>query len=240
MEEAISLVKDNGELMTKEEFVKNLESIYDELAEAYEEECTPDSYLDEILENPISIEEVSETNSFHTRTVYLCEEITPELADAIFQMIAFWNQLDDMDDIPVEEREVIKLIINTPGGDLNGSLTIIDAIELSKTPVHTITIGTGYSGGFFIGICGHKRYGYPHSSYCFHEGSAADGGDAHKFLQKVEFYKKQLGVLKNITINHTLINEEDYNEKYKDDWFMLADEALNYGVIDEILTDRLI
>jgi ATP-dependent Clp protease protease subunit len=106
---------------------------------------------------------------------------------------------------------------------------------MSKTPVWTITIGRGYSGAFIIGSAGHKRYGYPHSSYLLHEGCAQNDGDAHKFLQGVKFYEKQLSMLRKITLKQTGFTEDDYNKHRKDDLWMTAEEALKYGVIDEII-----
>lgn len=226
----IELIDEKGNLISKDSFIKKMENVYDEIALENQNEC---SFLDDLIENPINTEELVETNNFINRTIYI-GDVTQEIANCVQEMIYLWNELDEIEDVPIDERIVIKVIINSPGGDLNASFTIIDAIELSKTPVHTYTIGMGYSGGFFIGICGHKRFGYPHSSYCFHEGAAQDGGDAHKFIQRVDFYKKQLKILKKITIEHTLISEEEYEKRYKDDWFMTAEEALEMGVIDEI------
>lgn len=241
MEEKTMELRDaSGNIISKEEFLEQAAAIYDE-ATAAQCECSKENadYITILQEEPVNPEEVNASSDFYQRMIYLAEEIEHDTGTAICSAINLWNAADDFDNIPVEEREPIKLIINTPGGDLAASLAIIDAIELSKTPVYTYTIGTGYSGGFFIGICGHKRFGYPHSSYCFHEGGASDGGDAHKLLQRIEFYKKQLGILKDITINHTYIDDEIYKERQKDDWFMTAQEALEYGVIDEISTELI-
>ena len=179
----IELIDEKGNLISKDSFIKKMENVYDEIALENQNEC---SFLDDLIENPINTEELVETNNFINRTIYI-GDVTQEIANCVQEMIHLWNELDEIEDVPIDERIVIKVIINSPGGDLNASFTIIDAIELSKTPVHTYTIGMGYSGGFFIGICGHKRFGYPHSSYCFHEGAAQDGGDAHKFIQRVDF-----------------------------------------------------
>ena len=143
------------------------------------------------------------------------------------------------DNIPIEEREPIKIYIDSPGGDLDATFSIIDAIALSKTPVWTVTIGRGCSGAFFIGIAGHKRFGFPHSTYLFHEGCAENGGDAHKFIQGVKFYETRLEMLKEHTLKHTKITEEKYKKHKKDDLWMTAEDAIKYGVIDEILTEIL-
>ena len=111
---------------------------------------------------------------------------------------------------------------------------MIDAIKLSKTPVWTICTGAAYSGGFFTFIAGHRRFAYDHASFLYHEGSTATGADAGKFRNYAEFYQKELEQLKEVTLKYTKITPEEYKEHIKDDWWMTADEALKYGVCDEI------
>lgn len=239
-ENRIELLNKDGSIKSKEEFLKGVESIYEEMVEAYEEEELRNRSAFDLISDPellVDVESVLQNFDFRDRSIFLTEEITQDHANSIFEMIKFWNDIDTMDEIPVEEREPIKIYINTPGGDLDATFSIISSIKISKTPVHTITIGTGYSGGFFIGICGHKRFGYPYSSYLFHEGSSIDGGDAHKFIQRADFYKKQLGRLKNIVMNNTKITPQEYEKYRKDDWFMEPTDALKYGVIDEIVNE---
>lgn len=240
MENQIALLKDDGTVKTKEEFLKDIESVYEEMVDAYEEEELQNRSSLDLISDPdtlIDVEATLQSYDFRERSIFLTEEITQEHANSVFEIIRFWNGIDAMDEIPQEEREPIKIYINTPGGDLDATFSIISSIKTSKTPVHTITIGTGYSGGFFIGICGHKRFAYPYSSFLFHEGSSMDGGDAHKFIQRTDFYKKQLGRLKNLVVNSTKITPKEYDEYRKDDWFMEPDDALKYGVIDEIVKE---
>lgn len=239
-ENRIELLNKDGSIKSKEEFLKGVESIYEEMVEAYEEEELKNKTAFDLISDPellIDVEGTLQSFDFRERSIFLTEEITQDHANSVFEMIKFWNTVDEMDEVPAEEREPIKVYINTPGGDLDATFSIISSIKISKTPVHTITIGTGYSGGFFIGICGHKRFGYPYSSYLFHEGSSMDGGDAHKFIQRADFYKKQLCRLKNIVMNNTKITPQEYEKYRKDDWFMEPTDALKYGVIDEILNE---
>ena len=62
-----------------------------------------------------------------------------------------------------------------------------------------------------------------------------DGGDAHKFIQRAKFYETQLKRLKKIVLKDTKITEEEYSIHKDSDWFMDPEEALRYGVIDEIV-----
>ena len=130
--------------------------------------------------------------------------------------------------------------IDSWGGDLVACYTIINAIELSKTPVWTISIGAAYSAGFFIYIAGHKRFAYPHASYLYHEGSTAAKGEAHKYRNQADFYKKQLDQLKAHTLKYTKLSEADYERILKDDYWLTAPEAVEQGIVDVILTEGIL
>ena len=186
-------------------------------------------------ENFHGFDDIVNISSALSRELYI-GEIASDMADAINMLIRFWNRLDDEEDIPVEEREPIKMYIDSPGGELVASFTIINSIELSKTPVWTINVGSAYSGGFFIFITGHKRFAYPLSSFLYHEGSTIVFGDAHKFRNHADFYKKQMDQLKAHTLKYTKLTEEDYEKILKDDYWLTAEEAVEVGIVDEILT----
>lgn len=241
-EQEIAFLKDDGSVKTKEEFLKDVEGIYDEFKEMLEaeqgvEKEEPSTF--ELLADPENIvepEAVLQSYDFMDRSVFITGEIEMNHANSVFEILKFWNNIDEMDNVPVEDRKPICIYINTPGGDLDATFSIISSIKASRTPVYTYVIGTAYSGGFFIAISGHKRFGFSHSSYMFHEGSAMDMGDAHKFLQRAEFYKVQLKRIKRIVIENTKITSQKYKEVKTNDWFMDSEEALRYGVIDEIVT----
>lgn len=239
-ETILNFFDEQGNLTPLEELKDKLEQIYVQVQDNNESDLP--SALEAFInsENSINSEEAIETFSFLDRSLYLYSEIAHEHATVFSERIKFWNEIDNLDNIPIEERKPIKIYIDSPGGDLDATFSIIDAISLSKTPVWTITFGSGWSGGFFIGISGHKRFGYPHSSYLFHEGSAGEGGtDAHKFLQGAKFYERKLKMLKEITLKQTNITENIYEKHKKDDLWLTAEEALNLSVIDEISNELI-
>lgn len=165
-------------------------------------------------------------------------DIDEDVGEAVETLIRFWNTVDEENNTPIEERQPIKIYIDSNGGSLHATFTMIDAIVMSKTPVWTINIGTAFSGGFFTFIVGHKRIAYPHSSFLYHEGSTAGGHqDAGKFRNYASFYDKLLDQIKEITLKYTKITEEEYDKHIKDDWWILADEALELGICDEIATE---
>lgn len=239
MNEILSFYDEKGNLIPLENIQKSIEEIYTDIEKEQSKVYSKDSVLAELItpEAQFSIENAIDNATFVDRAIYINDAILPENAGSINKQINFWNIIDDTDEIPTEERVPIKLYINTPGGDLPAALSIIDTIILSRTPVWTITLATGYSAGFFIGIAGHKRFAYPHSSFLFHEGCFVNGGDAHKFLQGANFYEKQLKQLKKLVLDRTNITEEMYEEHKKDDLWLLADEALKYNIVDEIMTE---
>ena len=232
----LNFFEDDGKIIPLDALQKKLEIAYNEVANENdnEKESTFDILTDPELQ--IDREEVVNTFNFVSRSLYLCSEITHDHAVAFSDAIRFWNAIDEADNIPVDERSPIKIYIDSPGGDLDATFSIVDSILLSETPVWTITIGSGDSGGFFVGISGHKKIGYPHSSYLFHEGSCQNEADAHKYFQQVEFYKKKLAMLKKLTLNNTKLTEDEYKKHKKDDLWFTAEEALQKGIIDEIAT----
>ena len=182
--------------------------------------------------------DVINENACYKRNVFV-GDIEPEVGESVEAIIRFYNQLDDEMDIAVEDREPIKIIIDSNGGDVCATFTMIDAIKMSKTPVWGINIGSAYSGGFFTLISCHKRIAYPHSSFLFHEGSTAAGGTSGQFENFGAFYRKQLAQLKKLVIENTKITEEEYSDIKKDDIWYDADEALEKGIIDEIAKELI-
>ena len=179
------------------------------------------------------IDKLTEILAFKNRELYL-DEVNRDAADAFNTFIRIWNKLDAESRIPIEEREPIKIYINSDGGDLAAAFSIIDTIKMSKTPVWTINTGCAYSSGLEIFIVGHYRIAYPFSSFLFHEGSVGFGGDANKFKNYSRFYEKLLEMSKENILSHSKMTEEDYEKIKKDDWWFLAQDAYDLGMCDKI------
>lgn len=185
-----------------------------------------------------SFEDVVNSNIALNRELFV-SSVDDQLAESVDTIIRFWNKMDDEAGLEYEERKPIKIYINSWGGSLVGAYTIINAIELSKTPVWTINIGAAYSAGFFIFITGHKRFAYPLSSFLYHEGSTGGDGfeDAHKFRNRADFYSKQLEQLKKHVLKYTAISEEKYQTIIKDDFWLTARDALELNICDDIVRE---
>ena len=192
-----------------------------------------DALAEKVKDDIKTFEDVINLDGAVNREVYV-GDICSGLGQTVEGYIRFWNKYDDKRNIPIEDRKPIKIYIDSNGGNLSDTFTMIDAIKLSKTPVWTICTGAAHSGGFFTFIAGHRRFAYDHASFLYHEGATATGADAGKFRNYAEFYQKELEQLKEVTLKYTKITPEEYKEHIKDDWWMTADEALKYGVCDEI------
>ena len=181
------------------------------------------------------LEDVSAMYDAIDRVLFLAD-VTDEAAETIAHLIRMWNIIDRV--IEPSSRKPIKLFIDSCGGSVTAGFTIINAISLSKTPVYTINMGTAYSMGLCILAAGHKRFAYKDATFLFHEGSTDIGQiDAGKFKNYSKFYEMLLEKIKIFLLTHTNMTEEMYKEKYRDEWWFFADEAIEYGFIDEILEE---
>jgi len=110
-------------------------------------------------------------------------------------------------------------------------------MEKSVTPIHTLAVGAAMSCGFMILISGHKRFGYRHSTPLYHQVSTGFWGKVKDMEESLEETKRLQKKIEDITLEKTSISKKRLKEvlKNKIDWFMTAEEALQLGVIDEIL-----
>lgn len=154
----------------------------------------------------------------------------------IIDQIIEYNRVDE--GLAVEERQPIRLYINSLGGDVTEGLALISTIELSKTPIYTINVGQWSSMAFLIGIAGHKRFSLPKVSFLMHDGSISLYGTANKVKDRIEF-ENRIGseIVKPFVLEHSKMTEEEYDELDRKEFYMTAKDALKYGFIDEIIDD---
>lgn len=173
-----------------------------------------------------------------SRSFYL-GEIDPGEAYELTLLINMFNEEDDKDDIPVEDRQPIRIYINSSGGYVASCFQIVDAITLSTTPVYTINIASAYSAAGIVLIAGHKRFAYPHATFLWHAGSMEIGGDVGKLKNFMKFQDQQDEKCNEFIASKTNIQLCELEAKLHEDWWMDVDEMKAKGIIDEITT-RLI
>lgn len=168
------------------------------------------------------------------RIYWVDDEINDYSLDLI-QYIIQWNIEDQ--GIPVEERQPIRLLFHSPGGDLTVHSAISDIISLSETPVYGIAIGEVASAAAYIFLMCHKRYALPNAVFLFHKGSIAASGNANDIMTLIADYQQQLQMLADKIGEHTRYTVEDIESHLTTDWYIRTEEAKKYGVIDDIITD---
>lgn len=175
------------------------------------------------------------------RKLILNEEITPAVIEKIVMMIFQCNQEDDETEMAFAgcgclpgadyKREPLTIYINSIGGLVDESFSVISAIEASKTPVHTVVLGKACSGAFMIALSGHKRSCQKYSRFMYHQGS---GGYIGKFADIVEYadeYSKVQEMIHDYVIRNSRITMDDIIQNFmrKHDWYMNSEEALELG-----------
>jgi len=164
------------------------------------------------------------------RIIFLGTGITDQVANIIQAQLLFLESTDSSKDI--------QIYINSPGGGVYAGLGIYDTMQLIKPNVATICTGMAASMGAVLLCAGEKgkRSGLTHSRVMIHQPV----GGAHGQASDIEITAKEILTLKeelyNIISKHT---GQDYKKVYADsdrDYWMKSDKALEYGMIDEILT----
>lgn len=167
--------------------------------------------------------------------IYRLDHELRECDLALIDMILKCNKEDK--GIPVEERKPIKVYISSPGGDVVTLWSIIQVIQHSKTPVHTINISYAFSAAAEILVAGHKRYSLPGTQTMFHRGSSYFGGEAGVVDSTKKHFDKLESKLRDFLLTHTEISPNVYKKKASSDLYMDENDCLKYKVIDEIIYD---
>lgn len=168
------------------------------------------------------------------RNIFLSENIKADSVKNIIETIMKINYDDDCKEEEYKDwkREPIKLFINSFGGSVYDGLSLVDVIKQSKTPVHTISIGSSMSMGFWIYLAGHKRYIGEHATLMFHDISFWTYDKVEGIKQEVkELERLQKIICKEITSTSIVEQEtlDDYISR-KADWYIPADKAIELGL----------
>jgi ATP-dependent Clp protease protease subunit len=133
----------------------------------------------------------------------------------------------------------ISLYINSPGGSVSAGLAIYDTMRMIPNDVSTLAMGLAASMGQFLlsaGTSG-KRYALPHSRVLMHQGSAGLGGTAIDIEIQAENLEHTKNVVIGLIAEHTgQPADKVERDALRDRWFT-AEEAKDYGFVDQVLTD---
>ena len=166
------------------------------------------------------------------RIIFLSEEVNDATASLIVAQMLYLEAQDPDKDI--------QFYINSPGGSVTAGMAIYDTMQYIKCDVATITIGMAASMGAFLLSAGTKgkRMALPNAEIMIHQPSAGTQGQ----ITDMAIHLKRLQVIKErmnkIMAENTGRSIEEVTAACERDNFMSAEEALEFGLIDQIITNR--
>lgn len=180
---------------------------------------------------------VSYYKEVNNRTIWLTKEIDETLFEES-KLILEWNREDEQNGIPVDERKPIFCLIHSYGGDLFSCRHFTDILDLSKTKIITVNVACAMSAGALIYISGHERYCFKNSTALLHLGSSSSGNtDFNNAQEANKSWKKMVDDMKNMIVERTKISKQLLGKRLKSDWYITAQEQLEYGLCDKIVDD---
>ncbi len=166
------------------------------------------------------------------RIIFLGTEIDETMADLVMAQLIFLEYEDADKDITI--------YINSPGGIVTAGLAIYDTMQYIRPDVCTICIGQAASMAAILLAAGAKgkRYALPHSRIMLHQPLGGAGGQAADIAIHAKEIVRVKESLSEILMQHTGQKKEIIRKDTDRNFFMDAQEAKTYGIIDEILTQR--
>ena len=166
------------------------------------------------------------------RIIFLGEEVTDVSANLIVSQLLFLESEDPGKDI--------QMYINSPGGSVSAGMAIYDTMQFIKCDVSTICMVMAASMGAFLlaGGTPGKRLALPHSTIMIHQPSGGAQGQATEIqivADRIQYTKRMLNELLAANTHQPLEKIAADTER---DYYMSAEEAKNYGLIDAVVTKR--
>ena len=166
------------------------------------------------------------------RIVFLCDEVNDTTASLVVAQLLFLEAQDPDKDI--------NLYINSPGGSVSAGMAIYDTMNYIKCDVSTICIGMAASMGAFLLSSGAKgkRFALPNSEIMIHQPLGGAKGQATDIKIHADHILKTRDTLNKILASNTNQPLEVIERDTERDNFMSAQEAMDYGLIDKVITNR--
>lgn len=162
------------------------------------------------------------------RIIMLSGEINDANSNIIVSELLYLDSINNDD---------ISIYINSPGGSVTAGMAIYDTMNFIKSDVSTICIGMAASMAAFLLSSGKKgkRYCLPNSEVMIHQPLGGAEGQATEIKIAAERILKLKDKLNRLLSNNTNQNIKKVSKDTERDYFLSAEEALNYGIVDEVL-----
>lgn len=166
------------------------------------------------------------------RIIFIGTAIDDHVANLVIAQMLFL-QMDD-------PKKDIHVYINSPGGSVTSGLAIYDTMQFVTCDVTTYCMGMAASMGAVLLCAGTKgkRFALPNSDIMIHQVSGGAQGQASDVERQVEFMFKLKKRLNKILAHHTGKSAEQVNKDADRDYYMTAEEAMAYGLVDEVVKPR--
>ncbi len=166
------------------------------------------------------------------RIVFLGTEINDDVANLMTAQFLFLESEDP-------EKE-INFYINSPGGSVTAGMAIYDTMEFIRPPVSTLCLGQAASMAAVMLLAGAKgrRYALPHSRIILHQplgGMQGQASDLEIHAKEILHAREEIN---NILMKHTGQNLRKMEKDTDRDYFMSPNQAVEYGLIDEVIVSR--
>jgi len=166
------------------------------------------------------------------RIVFLGTEINDDVANLVTAQFLFLESEDP-------EKE-INFYINSPGGSVTAGMAIYDTMEFIRPPVSTLCLGQAASMAAIMLLAGAKgrRYALPHSRIILHQplgGMQGQASDLEIHAKEILHAREEIN---NIIMKHTGQNLRKIEKDTDRDYFMAPNQAVEYGLIDEVIVSR--
>ena len=166
------------------------------------------------------------------RIIFLTGEINDQMADLVVAQLLFLESEDPDKDI--------QIYINSPGGSVSAGFAIYDTMQYIKPHVSTICVGLAASMGAFLLLAGEKgkRYALPNADIMIHQplgGAQGQAADIQIHAEKILKTRDQLNKIIAERTGQTLKKVKKDTDR---DYYMSAEEAKAYGIIDDVIEKR--
>jgi ATP-dependent Clp protease protease subunit len=172
------------------------------------------------------------TKLFEERIIFLGQPIDDTVANDVMAQLLTLESMDS-------DRDII-LYINSPGGSFTALTAIYDTMQFVRPDVMTICLGQAASAAAIIlaGGAKGKRYALEHSRILIHQPSSEGGGQASDIEIQAREIMRMRELLESMLSKHTIRTPEQIAQDIERDKILTAAEAVEYGLIDQVLASR--
>jgi ATP-dependent Clp protease, protease subunit len=166
------------------------------------------------------------------RIIFLGSAINDMVANSIIAQLLFLASRDG--------EKPIQFYVNSPGGIISSGLAIYDTMQYIKSPVHTVCVGMAASMGAVLLAAGEKgkRFALPNSQILIHQPMGGAQGQASEIEIAAKEIVRMRERLNKIMVKHTGQPLEKVEKDTDRDYYMTAEEAKTYGIIDQVIKSK--